>query len=183
MTSNKARKVGLVTVVSLGVPWAAKRRLISNDRHGVIALCIPANYPSSFSKLQGLCNGVFAFKIGHKLTSNEARKLGLVTVVWAWTAQKEERRILIKLQNYRLLSGKHDHVEFKRVFWRLLVTYCLGKAKFEWRCRSHCLPVAQPVVPSRKPSASAPQHAASLSFIFWLTPKLGSFVSSARYDQ
>ena len=34
-----------------------------------------------------------------------------------------------------------------------------------------------------QPSASAPQDAASLSFIFWLTLKQGSFVSSAGYVQ
>ena len=61
--------------------WAAKRRLISNVCHGVISLSILANKPSSFSYLQGLCNGVFVFKIGQKLTSNKARKIGLVTVV------------------------------------------------------------------------------------------------------
>ena len=55
--------------------------LISNDRHGVISLWILANKPSSLSYLQGLYNMVFGFKIGHKLTSNEARKVGLVTVV------------------------------------------------------------------------------------------------------
>ena len=60
---------------------AAKRRLISNDRHGVISLGILANKPSLFSSLQGLCNGVFALKIGQKLTSNKARKVGRVTVV------------------------------------------------------------------------------------------------------
>ena len=60
--------------------WTAKRRLISNDRHGVISLWILANTPSSFSYLQGLCIGVF-FYIGHKLTSYEARKVGPVTVV------------------------------------------------------------------------------------------------------
>ena len=88
--SNEARKVGLVTVIFLGVRWAAKRRLISNDRHGVISLWIPANKPSSFSELKGLCNGVFVFKIGHKLTSNEARKIGLS---FGLGRPKKERRI------------------------------------------------------------------------------------------
>ena len=60
--------------------WAARRRLILNDRHGVISLWILANKPFSFSYFQGLCNGVFLFKIGHKMTSNEARKVGPVTV-------------------------------------------------------------------------------------------------------
>ena len=62
--------------------WAAKRRLISNDRHGVISLWILPIKPSSFSYWQGLWNGVFVFKIRHTLTSNEARKLGLITVVF-----------------------------------------------------------------------------------------------------
>ena len=60
--------------------WAAKRRLISNDSHGVIPRSMLANKPSSFRYLQVLCNGVFDFKIGPKLASNEARKTGQVTV-------------------------------------------------------------------------------------------------------
>ena len=52
-----------------------------NERHGVISLLILADKPFSFSYLQGFCNGVFLFKIAHKLTSSEARKVGLVTVV------------------------------------------------------------------------------------------------------
>ena len=59
----------------------AERRLTSNDRHGVISCWIFANKPSSFRLLQYLCNSVFVFEIGHKLTSNEARKDDQVTIV------------------------------------------------------------------------------------------------------
>ena len=35
--------------------------------------------------MKRLCNDMFVFKIGPKLTLNDARKVGLVTVVWART--------------------------------------------------------------------------------------------------
>ena len=50
------------------------RRLTSNDRNGAISYWIFTNKISSFRKLQDLSNGIFAFKIGLKMTSNEVRK-------------------------------------------------------------------------------------------------------------
>ena len=35
---------------------------------------------------------MFAFKIGQKLTSNESRKIGLVTVVWARDGPKKKKK-------------------------------------------------------------------------------------------
>ena len=46
--------------------------------YGAISCRIIANKLSSFSYAQDLCNGVFAFKIGQKLTEHEARKDDLV---------------------------------------------------------------------------------------------------------
>ena len=45
-----------------------------DDFHGTISCRIIVNELSSFSRLQDLCNGVFVFKIGQKMTENEARK-------------------------------------------------------------------------------------------------------------
>ena len=50
-----------------------------DDLHGAISCRIIANKLSSFSYAQDLCNGVFAFKIGQKLTEHEARKDDLVS--------------------------------------------------------------------------------------------------------
>ena len=50
------------------------RRLTSNDRNGAISYWIFENEISSFRKLQDLSNGIFAFKIGLEMTSNEVRK-------------------------------------------------------------------------------------------------------------
>ena len=50
------------------------RRLTSNDRNGAISYWIFENKISSFRKLQDLSNGIFAFKIGLEMTSNEVRK-------------------------------------------------------------------------------------------------------------
>ena len=44
------------------------------------------------------------------MTSNEARKLGLVTVVWARTAQKKEKNI-DQASELPVVSCKHDHAE------------------------------------------------------------------------
>ena len=52
----------------------AMRRLTSNDRNGAISYWIFENKISSFRKLQDLSNGIFAFKIGLEMTSNEVRK-------------------------------------------------------------------------------------------------------------
>ena len=52
----------------------AMRRLTSNDRNGAISYWIFENRISSFRKLQDLSNGIFAFKIGLEMTSNEVRK-------------------------------------------------------------------------------------------------------------
>ena len=52
----------------------AMRRLTSNDRNGAISYWIFENKISSFRKLQDLSNGMFAFKIGLEMTSNEVRK-------------------------------------------------------------------------------------------------------------
>ena len=49
----------------------AMRRLTSNDRNGAISYWIFENEISSFRKLQDLSNGIFAFKIGLEMTSNE----------------------------------------------------------------------------------------------------------------
>ena len=43
--------------------------------------CTHPDNNSASRLLQGLCNGVFLFKIGHKLTSNKVRKVGQVTVI------------------------------------------------------------------------------------------------------
>ena len=52
----------------------AMRRLTLNDRNGAISYWIFENKISSFRKLQDLSNGIFAFKIGLEMTSNEVRK-------------------------------------------------------------------------------------------------------------
>ena len=52
----------------------AMRRLTSNGRNGAISYWIFENKISSFRKLQDLSNGIFAFKIGLEMTSNEVRK-------------------------------------------------------------------------------------------------------------
>ena len=52
----------------------AMHRLTSNDRNGAISYWIFENKISSFRKLQDLSNGIFAFKIGLEMTSNELRK-------------------------------------------------------------------------------------------------------------
>ena len=81
----------------------------------------------------------------------------LVTIVWAQTAKKKKKKKWDQASESQVVfSCQHDHVEVQRVFLRLLVTYCLGKAEFEWRCRSRCLPIAQRVIPSRKPSSDTP---------------------------
>ena len=52
MISNEARKVGLVTVVSLGLV-SGEVSLISNDRHGVISRWILATSHSNLAKEKG----------------------------------------------------------------------------------------------------------------------------------
>ena len=86
---------------------------------------------------------MFVFKIGHKLTSNDTRTVG--HVVWARTHPPPPPP-----------PKKKKNIDQVSVSLRLLVTSCLGKTEFEWRCRSHCLPVAQRVVRSRKPNSGIP---------------------------
>ena len=87
--------------------WAAKRWPISNDRHRVISVWILTNKPSLFSSLQGLCNGVFVIKIGHKLTSNKAPKVGLVTVVSLGVVSGEVSANFERPSRSHLTRGPH----------------------------------------------------------------------------
>ena len=54
--------------------------LTSNGRHGTISCLFLAQRLSAFSLLSDLSNGVIVFKIGYKLTSNEAWKDNIVTI-------------------------------------------------------------------------------------------------------
>ena len=78
MTSDLKNSPRALTSAGVGHAQSIEtsmRRLTLNDRNGAISYWIFTNKISSFRKLQDLSNGIFAFKIGLKMTSNEARKM------------------------------------------------------------------------------------------------------------
>ena len=80
MTSNEARKVGLVTVFSLGVVSGEVSANFERPSRSHFSLDSRQQAILIYLMKRALQRCVY-FKIGHKLTSNDARKVG--HVVWA----------------------------------------------------------------------------------------------------